>query len=66
MIFLDFNTAVIKESNLFLSLDGRLGDKVQKVDIEIDKQLVNVQTDLSREEIFEVIKKTGKTVTNVE
>ncbi|KAI6243866.1 Copper chaperone Atox1 [Aphelenchoides fujianensis] len=41
---------------------GRLGDKVQDVQIDVKSQKVDVTTDLSQEEILEVLKKTGKEV----
>ncbi|CAO3639976.1 unnamed protein product [Cunninghamella blakesleeana] len=39
----------------------RLGG-IDKIDIDLEKQTVVVETELSRETVLEAIKKTGKTV----
>lgn len=39
----------------------RLGDKVNKIDIDLTKQRVYVESDLPSEELLATIKKTGKT-----
>lgn len=41
---------------------NKILDKVEKVEISLEKQLVNVETVLSQEEILEALKKTGKEV----
>lgn len=43
-----------------------ISDKVSKVDIDLENKLVNVETELSREEIYETLKKTGKTVSDTQ
>ncbi|KAI1724342.1 heavy-metal-associated domain-containing protein [Ditylenchus destructor] len=53
-------------SNAVKRVLGRLGDKVSKVDIDLENKLVNVETELSKEEIYETLKKTGKTVSNTQ
>ncbi|XP_037936483.1 copper transport protein ATOX1 [Teleopsis dalmanni] len=44
---------------------GKLGDKVEKVSIDLDEKTVLVTSNLSADELLEVIKKTGKTTTYV-
>ncbi|TMW50496.1 hypothetical protein DOY81_004424, partial [Sarcophaga bullata] len=39
---------------------GKLGDKVEKVSIDLDEKTVLVTSNLPGEELLEVIKKTGK------
>ncbi|XP_075161505.1 antioxidant 1 copper chaperone [Haematobia irritans] len=39
---------------------GKLGDKVEKVSIDLDDKTVLVTSNMSGEELLEVIKKTGK------
>ncbi|XP_023304163.1 copper transport protein ATOX1 [Lucilia cuprina] len=39
---------------------GKLGDKVEKVSIDLDEKTVLVTSNLTGEELLEVIKKTGK------
>ncbi|XP_067124462.1 copper transport protein ATOX1 [Centruroides vittatus] len=38
----------------------KLGDKINKVDIDLDKQRVYVESSMSSEELLAAIKKTGK------
>lgn len=45
---------------------GVPSDKVQTVDINLDEKLVKVSSSLSKEEIFEALKKTGKEVKEVQ
>ncbi|XP_055536824.1 copper transport protein ATOX1 [Wyeomyia smithii] len=44
---------------------GKLKEKVEKVDIDLDNKKVFVTSNLSSEELLETIKKTGKGVTYV-
>uniref|UniRef100_A0A0K8TSS1 Copper transport protein ATOX1 n=1 Tax=Tabanus bromius TaxID=304241 RepID=A0A0K8TSS1_TABBR len=44
---------------------GKLGDKVKSVKIDLDNKLVSVDSDMTHDELLEVIKKTGKTTSYV-
>uniref|UniRef100_D3TNL5 Copper transport protein ATOX1 n=1 Tax=Glossina morsitans morsitans TaxID=37546 RepID=D3TNL5_GLOMM len=39
---------------------GKLGDKVEKVNIDLDEKTVLVTSNLSGDELLDTIKKTGK------
>ncbi|XP_023221261.1 copper transport protein ATOX1-like [Centruroides sculpturatus] len=43
----------------------KLGDKINKVDIDLEKQRVYVESSMSSEELLAAIKKTGKTCSYV-
>ncbi|XP_037031638.1 copper transport protein ATOX1 [Bradysia coprophila] len=44
---------------------GKLGDKIEDVNIDLDARTVAVKSSMPAEELLEVIKKTGKTTTYV-
>ncbi|KAH8257402.1 hypothetical protein KR038_008309, partial [Drosophila bunnanda] len=44
---------------------GKLGDKVEKININVEDRTVTVTSNLSPEELMEQMRKTGKTVTYV-
>jgi len=53
-------------SNAVKRVLGKLGDKVHNVEIKLDEKLVTVDTDMEKEEVLEVLRKTGKEVKFVE
>ncbi|KAH8293845.1 hypothetical protein KR054_005232, partial [Drosophila jambulina] len=44
---------------------GKLGDKVEKVSINVEDRTVTVTSNLSPDELLETLRKTGKTATYV-
>jgi len=52
-------------SNAVERVLGKLGDKVEKVSIDLDERTVQVTSNMSADELLEVIKKTGKATTYV-
>jgi len=53
-------------SNAVKRVLGKFGDKIHNVEIKLDEKLVTVDTDMDREEVIEVLRKTGKEVKFVE
>ncbi|KAH8239178.1 hypothetical protein KR032_001559, partial [Drosophila birchii] len=44
---------------------GKLGDKVEKVNINVEDRTVTLTSNLSADELMETLRKTGKTVTYI-
>lgn len=40
----------------------KLGDAIEKVDIDLDNRTVTIESDLPKEQLEETLKKTGKDV----
>ncbi|EDV96629.1 copper transport protein ATOX1 [Drosophila grimshawi] len=44
---------------------GKLGDKVEKVSVNLDERTVTVTSNLSSDELMEQLRKTGKSVSYI-